>query len=493
MHRKRRYVRLSLEEKMKVGNAIEVRHVTKKFRVYMDRGHTLKEIALFKKRRQYEERTVLNDISFEVKRGEAIGLIGQNGCGKSTTLKLLTRIMYPDSGEIEMKGRVSSLIELGAGFHPDMTGRQNIYTNASIFGLTRKEIEKRVDDIIAFSELGDVVDTPVRTYSSGMYMRLAFAVAINVDADILLIDEILAVGDAAFQAKCFEKLHEIKRKGTTIVIVSHSMGQIEQICDKSIWIHEGKIRKIGEPKIVDEEYLYAMDQKRMAGIELQKQMEREQRRESVDENDAEEEQDEALAEEQAGQPDLNVEDSSDNKSESQEVEDVHENEEGEEQEPDKWAKLRDKVPAFADSTAIRMGTGEIEFTDVELFDEFGKNKNVFKTGDKIIIEMKYKTASPGLKGNFGIGIFRDDGVYCYGTNIEIEQDDKIVISKKGYVRIIIEQCLLLRGKYFLDVAVHGDEGYYYDDIRRVLSFYMTKSKREDGVFRLETKWEAGDI
>lgn len=479
---------------MKTENAIEVRHVTKKFRVYMDRGHTLKEIALFKKRRQYEERIVLNDISFEVKRGEAIGLIGQNGCGKSTTLKLLTRIMYPDSGEIEMKGRVSSLIELGAGFHPDMTGRQNIYTNASIFGLTRKEIEKRVDDIIAFSELGDVVDTPVRTYSSGMYMRLAFAVAINVDADILLIDEILAVGDAAFQAKCFEKLHEIKRKGTTIVIVSHSMGQIEQICDKSIWIHEGKIRKIGEPKIVDEEYLYAMDQKRMEGIELQKQLEREQRRENLDENDdTEENQDETLAEEEISQSNSNEKDPSTNEVKLQEAENAQNDKKEEEKEPDKWAKLRDKVPAFADSTAIRMGTGEIEFTDVQLFDESGKNKNVFQTGDKIIIEMKYKTSSPGLKGNFGIGIFRDDGVYCYGTNIEIEQDNKIVVSRKGYVRIIVEQCLLLRGKYFLDVAVHGNEGYYYDDIRRVLSFYMTKSKRDDGVFRLETKWEAGDI
>ena len=470
---------------MKAGNAIEVRHVTKKFRVYMDRGHTLKEIALFKKRRQYEERLVLDDISFEVKSGEAIGLIGQNGCGKSTTLKLLTRIMYPDSGEIEMKGRVSSLIELGAGFHPDMTGRQNIYTNASIFGLTRAEIEKRVDDIIAFSELGEVVDTPVRTYSSGMYMRLAFAVAINVDADILLIDEILAVGDAAFQAKCFEKLHEIKRKGTTIVIVSHSMGQIEQICDKSIWIHEGKIRKIGEPKLVDEEYLYAMDQKRMEGIELQKQLEREQRQEKVDEN-------EDAEEEQSSQSDSTLEENSTDELEKQNVTNTPEDEKEEEKELDKWAKLRDKVPTFADSTAIRMGTGEIEFTDVELFDESGKNKNVFQTGDKIIIEMKYKTATPGLRGNFGIGIFRDDGVYCYGTNVEIEQDNKITVSKKGYVRVVIEKCLLLRGKYFLDIAVHGDEGYYYDDIRRVLSFYMTKNKRDDGVFRLETKWESGN-
>lgn len=246
---------------MKPDNAIEVNNITKKFKVYLDKGHTLKERTLFRSRRKYEERNVLNGISFEVKKGEAIGLIGHNGCGKSTTLKLLTKIMYPDSGTIEMRGRVSSLIELGAGFHPDMSGRDNIYTNASIFGLTKKEIDARLDDIIEFSELEEFIDNPVRTYSSGMYMRLAFSVAINVDADILLIDEILAVGDAAFQAKCFNKLREVKAKGTTIVIVSHTMSQIEQICDRSIWIHDGIIKEEGKPRIVDPHYMEYMSEK----------------------------------------------------------------------------------------------------------------------------------------------------------------------------------------------------------------------------------------
>lgn len=250
---------------MKEENAIEVKNIVKTFRVYMDRGYTLKELVLFKKRRKYEKREVLKGISFSVKKGEAIGLIGHNGCGKSTTLKLLTRIMYPDSGTIEMRGRVSSLIELGAGFHPDMSGRQNIYTNASIFGLTRKEIDARMEKIISFSELEEFIDNPVRTYSSGMYMRLAFSVAINVNADILLIDEILAVGDAAFQDKCFKKLLEIKGKGTTIVIVSHSLGQIESICERSIWIHDGKIREEGVPQEVHSKYLEFMGQKEKSG------------------------------------------------------------------------------------------------------------------------------------------------------------------------------------------------------------------------------------
>ncbi|MCR4636575.1 MAG: ABC transporter ATP-binding protein [Butyrivibrio sp.] len=240
---------------MRPENAIEVNHITKNFKIYKDKGHTLKERALFSKRRAHEIRQVIDDISFEVKIGEAIGLIGHNGCGKSTTLKMLTKIMYPNSGSIEMRGRVSSLIELGAGFHPDMSGRENIYINASIFGLTRREIDARINDIITFSELEKYIDNPVRTYSSGMYMRLAFSVAINVNADILLIDEILAVGDASFQTKCFNKLKELKSLGTTIVIVSHSMDQIEQICDRTIWIHEGKIKAEGAPKEIDIQYL----------------------------------------------------------------------------------------------------------------------------------------------------------------------------------------------------------------------------------------------
>lgn len=242
--------------------AIEVNNVCKDFKVYYDKGYTLKEKLLFWKRNNHEVRHVLKNISFKVKKGEVLGLIGQNGAGKSTTLKLLSKIIYPNSGNIIMRGRVACLIELGAGFHPDMSGRENIYTNAAIFGLTKKEINERINDIISFSELEEFIDNPVRTYSSGMYMRLAFSVAINVDADILLIDEILAVGDAAFQAKCFNKLMEIKKAGTTIVIVSHSMGQIQQICDRAIWFNNNMIEQIGDAEFVCESYTkYAFNKK----------------------------------------------------------------------------------------------------------------------------------------------------------------------------------------------------------------------------------------
>ena len=241
-------------------NAIEIADVSKYYKVYHDKGTSLKEKLLFTKRNKYEKRQVLDRVSFSVASGEAVGLIGVNGCGKSTLLKLIAKIIYPNQGTVTTKGRVSSLIELGAGFHPDMTGRENIYTNASIFGLSHKEIDQRLDEIIAFSELGYAVDTPVRTYSSGMYMRLAFSVAILVDADILLVDVILAVGDAAFQAKCFQRMQEIKASGTTIVIVSHSLGQIEEICDRSIWISGGKVQMEGEPHTVHRAYLSSIGQ-----------------------------------------------------------------------------------------------------------------------------------------------------------------------------------------------------------------------------------------
>lgn len=175
--------------------------------------------------------------------------------GKSTLLKLMTKIIYPNKGKITTNGKLTSLLELGAGFHPDFSGRENIYFNASIFGLTKKEIDERLDKIIEFSELGPYIDNPVRTYSSGMYMRLAFSVAINVNADILLIDEILSVGDQHFQEKCFKKMNELKEEGKTMVFVTHSMQSVKDLCTRAVWLHEGVIRMDGKPEDVIEEYI----------------------------------------------------------------------------------------------------------------------------------------------------------------------------------------------------------------------------------------------
>ena len=346
---------------MQADNVIEVTNITKNFKVYYDRGKSIKEFILRKGKGRYQKREVLKGISFSVKKGEAIGLIGKNGCGKSTTLKLLSKIIYPDSGKIEMAGRVSSLLELGAGFHPDMSGRENIYLNASIFGLTRKEIDEKIEDIIKFSELEEFIENPVRTYSSGMYMRLAFSVAISVEADILLIDEILAVGDVSFQTKCFQKLKEIKAAGTTIIIVSHSMGQIEQICDRCIWLEEGLIKEEGIPRFVDEKYLASMEKKRLDKVVKEveeKRQKKEEKKEIKEESKAKE-----IVEEKKEEIPM----------------------------PTNWSER-----------AIRSGSGEIRFTKVELQNEDFKESMVYQTGGKLVVHMEYASECEGMECFFAV-------------------------------------------------------------------------------------------
>lgn len=240
---------------MKENNiAICIKNMSKDFIIYGDKANTLKERIIRFNKNNKEIRNVLKNINIDIKKGETVALIGVNGSGKSTLLKLITRIIYPTSGAIKVNGKVSSLLELGAGFHPDFSGRENIYFNASIFGLTKKEIDDRLDSIIEFSELEEFIDTPIRTYSSGMYMRLAFSVAINVDADIILIDEILAVGDQHFQEKCMDKMLELKKNGKTIVFVSHSAGAVKFLCDRAIWLKDGVIEMDGKTEDVLKEY-----------------------------------------------------------------------------------------------------------------------------------------------------------------------------------------------------------------------------------------------
>jgi len=420
---------------VKPENAIEVNDVTKKFKVFLDKGYTLKELTLFSKRRKYEEREVLKGISFEVKKGEAIGLIGHNGCGKSTTLKLLTKIMYPDSGTIEMKGRVSSLIELGAGFHPDMSGRQNIYTNASIFGLTRKEIDQRMDDIIAFSELEEFIDNPIRTYSSGMYMRLAFSVAINVDADILLIDEILAVGDANFQAKCFNKLREIKAEGTTIVIVSHALGQIEQICDRSIWIHDGLIRAEGKVYDVHAGYLKYMSEKLQDTLE----------------------------------------------NHSSTLEEI-------EKEQDEKGTCDNTEIEIEQQEVMRWGAGDVQITELSFMSVDGEKKNVFITGDDVILKLNYKIKKPVKDAVIGFSFSRNDGIYCYGTNTQIDRMKNYNLIQDGEVQICLNKIGLLPGEYYLDLEIKNIQGITQDYLKRTEKIQILNSYEDVGIFRMEHEW-----
>lgn len=431
------------------GNiAIHVEHVSKKFRVYFDKGLSLKERILFEQRSRYDERKVLKDISFDVKKGEAIGLIGENGCGKSTMLKLLSRIMYPDSGSIEVNGRVSALIELGAGFHPDMSGRENIYTNAAIFGLSKAEIDRRLQTIIDFSELGDYIDNPVRTYSSGMYMRLAFSVAINVDADVLLIDEILAVGDMAFQSKCFNKLREIKRKGTTIVIVSHSLGQIEQICDNSYWIEGGLIREKGRPMDVHQKYARFM-------MERTGTMSDHDSSSNIDQNTVENDSDVEVDTEEG-------------------MKDAGNQETVENTQPEKQEN--------------RWGNRAIEFTHVCLIDDSGNETLRLENGKPFKIQMDYRVNQPLEELTFGIGIIRNDGLQCYGTNTILEHIPIPDLGNKGRVIVDVTENTLIEGEYFLDVAVQRLDGFAYDYYREARKFNVYSIIKDVGVIRLNHFW-----
>jgi len=411
---------------------IEVKDITKKFKVYYDKSSQLKERILFRSRNKYEERLVLRGISFDIMKGEAVGLIGNNGCGKSTTLKLLTKIMYPDSGTIKTKGRISSLIELGAGFHPDMSGRENIYTNAAIFGLTKKEIDARFDDIIAFSELDAFLDNPIRTYSSGMYMRLAFSVAINVDADILLIDEILAVGDANFQAKCFAKLREMKAWGVTIVIVTHDTGTIERFCDKAIWISEGEIKVHGPAQIAVDEYLRFMNSKKLES------MLRKEQREKI-----------------KMEPSENI--------------------------------GRDDT-AVSEQESLHFGTKEVVIEKVIMRNR-NKETNIFENGDNLILDIHYKVNKQKDEIVVGMGFYTVDGVCILGNNTQIDRMHIPVKQKTGKIKFEVSNLPLLEGQYSLNVSIVDQDGTPMDFYREYCNFIVISKDRSVGLVSIKHTWE----
>ena len=467
---------------MNPENAIEVRDLKKSFKIYFDKGHMLKERLIFANRNKHEIRWVLNGISFDVKKGEAIGLIGKNGCGKSTTLKLLNRIIYPNGGSVEINGRVSSLIELGAGFHEDMTGRENIYINASIFGLTKKQIDERLDDIIRFSELEEFIDNPVRTYSSGMYMRLAFSVAINVDADVLLIDEILAVGDVNFQEKCFQKLKDVKRSGTTIVIVSHSLGQIEKICDRALWIEDGLLKEDGAPREICKKYLESMEYSRLERAEQEYVMQKEAEKKRVEE--------EAKERERKTQQEI------EEKKRRKEQAIAEEKQKKEEEKRREAERARQKLNATCREIceqcgpdARREGTQEIVFTKIRLVNELRQNCNRFKTGDTLFFEMDYLCSNELInEGSVSVGITRNDWIYCSGCALVLENGKNVKLSKKGHIELCIQDIALLPGKYLLDFYLEkGDTK--YDVLHELIVIdIISECQHSVGIVDLKHKW-----
>jgi ABC-type polysaccharide/polyol phosphate transport system ATPase subunit len=437
--------------------AISVQGVSKKFRLFVDKTRTLKESVLFWRRNRFYELNALNNINLQIKRGSTVGIIGRNGSGKSTLLKLLSRIIYPDTGTIKINGKVSTLLELGAGFHPDFTGRENIYLNASILGLSRSEVEEQIDDIIAFAELEKFIDNPVRNYSTGMYMRLGFAVAINVDPDVLLVDEVLAVGDTAFQSKCQEKIDSFRARGKTIVLVTHDTSQAESMCDYLVWLDKGEILAEGEPHDVVGAYLDRLskleEDAALISHDKDEESRREQRAERVEKGDNVSE-----CEGQHTDTELTVPE-------------------------EKSDKMK----------AERWGNGVVEINSVKMFDVAGNEKYVFQCGETVQIAIWYEMKQEIKDLVFGIGIFRGDGLQCYGTNTYLDKFKQSNYPPKGVVKVTIYKLNLLHGKYFLDVAAHSQKGLPYDYLTRHWSFTVRSRIRDVGVARLDHAWKIEQV
>ena len=422
--------------------------------------------------------TALEDISVEIRRGETFGVIGGNGAGKSTLMKIVAGTTKPTEGSVAVDGKISALIELGAGFHPEISGRENVYINAIMLGLTRREIEERFDEIVEFSGLREFIENPVKTYSSGMYMRLGFSVAIHVDPDILVIDEVLAVGDEAFVHKCLEKIGEFKRRGKTILLVTHGMETVRKICDRAMWLQGGETRAIGDPVRVIDRYL------EWVGVQEEGEMEGADRRrraalaggsgpeapmegtaaegpeDEPDEPDVAGESAESAEAEQAEESGGRTESSSD-ESESG----------GESFEPGRW------------------GNGTVTIEEVLMRDSAGVARRVFTCGDPVTVELRVRAHEPVDDFVFGIGVFSADGVSCYGTNTDLERYRSGRLEGDATVRIRFPALHLLQGTYYLDVAVHRKDGVSYDYQRGLHTFRTTSAFGDVGVARLPHGWE----
>jgi len=424
--------------------AIELNSVTKIYSRFKRRQFATLKSALMQRTlisdfKPDESFPALTDFSMSVRTGSATALIGRNGSGKSTALKLVAGITKPTSGTVTVRGRISALIELGAGFHPEISGRENVFINGMMLGLTKRDIEKRFDEIVEFAELAQFIDEPVKTYSSGMYMRLGFSVAINVDPDVLLVDEVLAVGDEGFTHKCLDKFADFKRRGKTVLLVTHSLGLVERFCDEAVWIDEGRKKAEGDPtRVVD---LYVGD--------VSKQEEK------------------FLAESEARSQAASARVATD---------------------VPVPASTPETAAAPAPAEEGRWGSGLIEITAVSLLDGQGQPAHVFHTGDPMAVRMTVKSRSATDDFVFGVGIFSAEGVCVYGTNTDIEQFESKSIDGVADITVSFDALELTEGTYKVDVAVHAADGAPYD-YQRLLHTFRVKSKTKDvGLYRPRHRW-----
>jgi ABC-type polysaccharide/polyol phosphate transport system ATPase subunit len=440
-------------------SAIEAVNVTKVYRRYARKKQfaTLKSAllsgSLVSELQPDETFPALRGVSFSVPKGCTFGVIGRNGSGKSTLLKCVAGITRPTSGAVTVDGRISALIELGAGFHPEISGRENVFINGIMLGLSKREIQKRFDEIVEFAELKDFIDAPVKTYSSGMYMRLGFAVAIHVDPDVLLVDEVLAVGDQGFTVKCLDKFSEFRRRNKAILLVTHSLNLVEHFCDQALWLDKGRTHGEGDPKRVVAAYIVDVEKAE------EQQLAKEEAARVAQAETA------APVPAAAGAPQL--------------------------QNPVETAEA--PADMFA-ATEGRWGSREVEITAVTLAGSDGSTAHVYHSGDPLTVHIRYRAHEPTRDFVFGLGIFNGDGVCCYGTNTNLEELEPDRLSGDGEVRFVIDRLDLVEGTYKFDVAVHKLDGFPYDYHRQLYTIRVKARQKDVGIYRPPHRWEfSGDV
>jgi len=415
-----------------MAEAILLDQISKRFIIRHQRSRSFQQVMInfWRRSSDRQEFWALRDVSLSIAPGDSLGIIGENGSGKSTLLKLISRILEPTSGRLRVNGRVAALLEIGAGFHPDLTGRENVFLNGSVLGFSRRQLQACFDDIAEFSELGDFLDTPIRHYSSGMHMRLGFAVAVNLDPDILLLDEVLAVGDEHFQQKCFDRMNRLLREGRTMVLVSHDLGAVSRLCRQAVWLHEGRIRLYGpSPEVVDA-YLTETTQRE----QWQRWIEAEQK-----------------------------------------------------------AKVRSSRTGAVPGEDCPAPTADvpIRLTGLRFLDPDGRETTRFRTGERFLLRLSYQAPKPVEDPVFGIAIYTPTGVQITGPNTGKCGYDIERVEGEGEIDYIVDSLPLAPGAYVVAAAVHDRQQQHIYDYHEHMGFFTVLPKGAAGEAMLEipARWE----
>lgn len=408
-------------------DAIVASELWKIFRLPHEKRNTIFEslTGILYGKKGYEEFVALKNINFTVKKGEAVGIIGENGSGKSTLLKIIANILRPSRGSVKINGKITPFLELGVGFQPDLTAKENIYIYGAIMGLSDKDIDAKLEEILDFSGLKQFQDAKLKNLSSGMQVRLAFATAIQTDPEILLMDEVLAVGDMEFQQKCLDVFQRYIKDKKTIVFVSHDLNSVRRFCSKTLLLRRGEQVAFGDTNDIIDKYVYGVDDKKKNAENLQLETKKEEQK-SVDE---------------------------------------------------------------VNEKKTRWGDRKVEITDVKFIDKFGKENTTFNSGDPMTIQINYNVNASVDNLVIGIAIYSDSDVLCYGTNTDIQGFDLIATLGKNDVKLCIHNLSMMEGKFKLTVAAHSIKHISYDWLDKQFSFIVIKKGNNVGLFEIPCEWK----